>query len=340
MYKVIVDAMGGDHAPEAPVLGALKALEEDPQLQVILTGQQEVIEGILQGKEYDRERLEIRHAAEIIENEEHSPAEAIRDKKDSSMAVAMRMLKNEEADGMVSAGNTGALLAGATLIVGRIRGIQRPALSVALPAGDIPTLLLDVGANMDAKTSYLVQFARMSSIYMRKQYGLEKPRVGLLNVGTEPGKGNAQTKEAFEALSADPEICFSGNVEAREALSGRVDILVTDGFAGNVLLKTIEGTASYIVDLLKTEIYGSLRGKLGGLLLKPGMKKLKGKLDPSAVGGTPLLGIDGAVIKAHGNSRAAAFANAIGQCRAFVASGINEEIAAQIRRSEDGGSEK
>lgn len=332
MVRVVVDAMGGDNAPEAPVGGALQALEKDPLLQVVLTGSKEVLERALAGKIYDRERLTLCYTSEVIENEEHSPAEAIREKKDSSMAVAMRMVKNKEADGMVSAGNTGALLAGATLVVGRIPGVQRPVLSIELPSGDTPTLLLDVGANMDAKSSYLVQFAQMSSIYMRKQYGLKQPRVGLLNVGVEPGKGNIQSKEAFEALSQHEELCFIGNVEAREALFGRADIIVTDGFAGNVLLKSIEGTAEYIVKLLKSGIFGSLRGKLGGMMLKPVMKQLKGKMDPSAIGGTPLLGIDGAVVKAHGNSKAGAFANAIKKCSDFVASGINEEIAEHIKK--------
>lgn len=332
MYTVVVDAMGGDNAPQAPVLGALEALKEDAELRVILVGRKEEVDSVLNGQTYDTERLSFRQAEEVIQNEEHSPAEAIRDKRDSSMAVALRMVKEKEADGMVSAGNTGALLAGATLIVGRIPGVQRPALSIALPSGDTPTLLLDVGANMDAKASYLDQFARMSSIYMRKQYGVERPKVGLLNVGTEEGKGNAQAKEAYEVLKQDTELCFIGNVEAREGLSGRADIIVTDGFAGNVMLKTMEGTAEYIGKLLKSGIYGSLRGKLGGALLKPVLAQFKRKMNPSAIGGTPLLGINGAVLKAHGNSKAPAFANAISRCRDFIASGINEEIAASLRQ--------
>ncbi len=326
MIRIAVDAMGGDHAPEAPILGALEALEKDEELQIVLTGDETLIQSVLAGKSYPAARVEIRHTTQVIENEEHNPADAVRDKRDSSMVVGCSMVKSGEADGLVSAGNTGALLSGATLFTGRLKGVQRPVLSVALPAGDIPTLLLDVGANMDAKALWMVQFARMSTIYMKKYYGLESPSIGLLNVGTEPGKGNAQAKEFFDALSAEEGLNFVGNVEAREALSGRVNIIVTDAFAGNVLLKSIEGTADYIVKLLKGGIYGSLRGKLGGLLLKPVMKTLKGKLDPSAVGGTPLLGIKGAVIKAHGNSKAPAFANAVLQCRDFIRSDINADI--------------
>ncbi len=326
MITIAVDAMGGDHAPEAPVLGALEALRRDEELSVVLTGDEETIRALLKGQDYPAGRLTVRHTTQRIENEEHNPAEAVRDKRDSSMVVGCSMVKSGEVMGLVSAGNTGALLSAATLFTGRLKGVQRPVLSVALPAGDTPTLLLDVGANMDAKSLWMNQFARMSTIYMKKYYGLESPSVGLLNVGTEPGKGNAQAKEFFDELSALEGIRFIGNVEAREALSGRADIIVTDAFAGNVLLKSIEGTADYIVKLLKGGIYGSLRGKLGGLLLKPVMKTLKGKLDPSAVGGTPLLGVKGAVIKAHGNSKAAAFANAILQARDFACSDINTEI--------------
>lgn len=331
MITILVDAMGGDNAPQAPIAGALSALEKDKDLAIILTGDEATIRAQLSGKTYPADRLSIRHTTQVIENEEHNPAEAVRDKRDSSMVVGCTMVKNKEADGMVSAGNTGALLSAATLFTGRIPGVKRPVLSVALPSGDIPTMLLDVGANMDAKSEWLLQFAKMSSIYMRKRYNIESPTVGLLNVGTEPGKGNEQAKEAFEVLSAEPSINFVGNVEAREAMSGRTNIIVTDAFAGNVLLKTIEGTAGYIVTLLKDGIYGSFRGKLGGLLLKPVMKTLKGKLDPSAVGGTPLLGVNGAVLKAHGNSKADAFANAILQARDFATSNVNAEIELSLK---------
>ena len=319
-YSIAVDAMGGDHAPEAPVEGALTALGAFDDLTVTLLGDTAVIEKVLEGKEYNRDRLHILHTTQVVENEERSPADAIRRKKDSSMAVAMRMVREKKADGMVSAGNTGALLAGATLLVGRIPGILRPALSIALPTGERPTLVLDVGANMDCKPAYLVQFAQMSSIYYRAQYGVDSPRVGLLNVGAEGGKGNALTKEVYPMLREETALNFAGNVEARDLFAGAVEIAVCDGFAGNILLKTVEGAAGFILSLMKETISQSVKGKIGGLMLKPDLRDMKHKLDPSSVGGTPLLGVDGAVIKAHGNSKAAAMANAIGQCRRFSVS--------------------
>lgn len=334
-HKIVVDAMGGDYAPQAPIGGALMALEQNPELSIVLTGTKEVVEKELQGKAYDQKRLTICPTTEVVENEEHSPVEAIRKKKDSSMVVALKMIKNQEAEGFVSAGNTGAVLSGATLLVGRIRGVQRPALTVAFPTGEIPTLVLDIGANMDSKPGYLLQFARMCEIYCRKLYGVQNPKVGLLNVGVEPGKGNSLVKEVYEMLKKEPNMNFVGNVEAREVFSGDIHIVVTDGFAGNVLLKNTEGVVSFIFKKLKKEMYANLRSKIGALLLKPAFKKLKEELDPRAVGGTPMLGVDGAVIKAHGNSNDVAVANAIRQCLKFIESGVNEEIRANLQREKE-----
>lgn len=331
-YKIVVDAMGGDYAPQAPVGGALLALSQCPELSIVLTGNEEAIRKELAGKSYDAERLTIHPTTEVVENEEHSPVEAIRKKKDSSMVVALKMLKQQEVDGFVSAGNTGAVLSGATLLVGRIAGVQRPALTVALPTGELPTLVLDVGANMDSKPGYLVQFARMCQIYFRKQYGIAQPKVGLLNVGVEPGKGNALVKEVYELLKQEEDMHFIGNVEAREVMSGDVHIVVTDGFAGNVLLKNTEGVVSFILKKMKKELYSSLRTKIGALLIKPALLALKKDLDPRAVGGTPMLGVDGAVIKAHGNSNDVAIANAVRQCLTFIDSGVNDEIRAKLKK--------
>ena len=332
-YKILIDAMGGDYAPQGPVDGALLACERHPELSVVLAGRQDQIEKALEGKQYDSSRVTILHKEQVVENEEHNPAEAVRSKRDSSMMYGMMMVKNHEVDGMVSAGNTGAVLAGATLLVGRIPGVSRPALSVGLPGRKGPVFLLDVGANMDSKPAYLLQFAQMMTVYCRKQLGMDQPRVGLLNVGTEPGKGNALTKEVYELLQKEPEVNFVGNVEAREVLENAADIVVTDGFAGNILLKGLEGVARYMMTCLKEEVMSSTRNKIGGMLLKPAMKSLKGKLDPSAVGGTPLLGINGAVIKAHGNSKGEAFANAIEQCIRYLDSNVNEEIQECLARS-------
>lgn len=333
-YKIVIDAMGGDYAPQAPVSGALMALEMNPELSIVLTGTKEALEKELAGKSYDKDRLSLVYTTEVVENEEHSPVEAIRRKKDSSMVVALKMVKNKEVDGFVSAGNTGAVLSGATLLVGRIKGVQRPALTVALPSGEIPVLVLDIGANMDSKPSYLVQYAKMCEIYCRKLYGIAKPSIGLLNVGVEPGKGNALSKEVYELLMAEKEqgMNFIGNVEAREVFSGDMNIVVTDAFAGNVLLKNTEGVVAFIFKALKKAMYSNLRSKIGALLLKSALMELKSQLDPRAVGGTPLLGVDGAVIKAHGNSDDVAISSAVKQCLSFIKTEVNEEIRANLKK--------
>ena len=336
-YKIVIDAMGGDYAPQAPVSGALMALEMNPELSIVLTGTKEALEQELAGKTYDKNRLSLVYTTEVVENEEHSPVEAIRRKKDSSMVVALKMVKNKEVDGFVSAGNTGAVLSGATLLVGRIKGVQRPALTVALPSGEIPVLVLDIGANMDSKPSYLVQYAKMCEIYCRKLYGIAKPSIGLLNVGVEPGKGNALSKEVYELLMAEKEqgMNFIGNVEAREVFSGDMNIVVTDAFAGNVLLKNTEGVVSFIFKALKKAMYSNLRSKIGALLLKPALMDLKSQLDPRAVGGTPLLGVDGAVIKAHGNSNDVAISSAVKQCLSFIKTEVNEEIRVNLKKEKE-----
>ncbi|MBO6158401.1 MAG: phosphate acyltransferase PlsX [Firmicutes bacterium] len=331
--KIVIDAMGGDYAPEAPVEGALLALEKDPSLNLVLTGTKEALDRCLQGKTYDTNRLELFYATEVVENEEHSPVDAIKKKKDSSMAVGLKMVRQKQADGFISAGNTGALLAGATLLTGRIKGVQRPALALILPTGETPTLLLDVGANMDPKPAWLVQFARMASIYYQKLYGVESPSVMLMNVGVEEGKGNQLAKEAYALLKQDSGINFKGNIEAREVMNAGANIVVTEAFSGNVFLKGVEGLAGYIFASMKKSLYSSLITKIGGLLIKPALMGLKNQLDPRSVGGTPLLGVNGAVIKAHGNSRAEAFVSAIKQCSRFIDTHVNETIEEAFSKS-------
>ncbi len=335
-YTIVLDAMGGDNAPRCNVEGAILALGQDKDLKLVLTGKQDQLNKLLdecrsQGQTWDENRLAIVHTEEVIENEEHSPAEAVRAKRNSSLSVGCQMVRSGEADGMVSAGNTGAVLSGGTLLIGRIKGVQRPALTLPLPTGNPPTVMVDVGANMDAKASYLVQFARMSTIYFRELYGVEKPRVALLNVGVEEGKGTELTKEVYDLLKADEAINFIGNIEAREVLMGASDIVVCDAFAGNVFLKTVEGTAKFIMNQLKAGIKDSFKAKIGALLMKKTLKGLKNSLDPSSVGGTPLLGVKGALIKAHGNSDAIAIMNAIRQCAMFISTGVNDKIAESIR---------
>ena len=331
---IVINAMGGDYAPQAPVEGALLCLEKYPDLSIVLTGKEDAINKILSGKTYDKERLTIVNTTEVVENEEKSPVQAIRTKKDSSLVVGLRMVKDKKADGMISAGNTGSVMAGATFLVGRIKGVFRPALSVELPTGKNPTLVLDLGANMDCKPQYLVQFAQMASIYYHKLHGIENPTVALLNVGVEPTKGNQLAKEAYQALSECKTINFKGNAEAREIFEGNYNIVVTDGFAGNVMLKTTEGVASYIFTSLKKEIKSSFAAKLGALLMLKSLKKMKNSLDPRRVGGSALLGINGAVIKAHGNSRQDSFVSAMDQCLTFINNQVIGDISDALEKEE------
>lgn len=332
-YQIVIDAMGGDYAPAGTVGGALLALQKMPQISIVLTGTKEALDSQLAGKTYDRNRLSVHYTTQVVENEEESPVEAIRKKKDSSMAVGLQMVRDKQVDGFVSAGNTGALLAGATLIAGRIKGVYRPALTLAMPTGGVPTLLLDVGANMDPKPAYLVQFAEMASIYFRNLYHVDKPSVSLLNVGVEEGKGTELCKQTYDLLSKDEHISFAGNIEAREVMSGTSNIIVTDGFSGNILLKGLEGLASFVFTHLKTILTSSVKNKIGAALIYSSLKELKTTLDPRSVGGSPLLGINGAVIKAHGNSREDSIANAVEQCVEFIDTGVNAEIASIMEKA-------
>lgn len=333
-YHIAIDAMGGDYAPKAPIEGALIALEQDENIRITLLGTEEAFRQELTGKSYDKERLTLKICTEVVENDEHSPVDAVHSKKDSSMVQGLKMVRKGEADGFISAGNTGALLSGGALVAGRLKGVKRPALCLSLPTGEKPTLLLDVGANMDSKSSYLLQFARMASVYYEKLYGVKDPGVALLNVGVEPSKGNQLAKETYDLLEAAPDIHFCGNMEAREILSGDTPIVVTDGFAGNVLLKTTEGVAAYILSALKEALMSSLKTKIGALLLKSDLMDMKNELDPRRVGGCPLLGVRGALIKAHGNSRAESFVSALEQTRKFIDTGVNAEIEKRLGENE------
>jgi len=332
--RIAIDAMGGDHAPDAVVAGTLMAAREYPDTELILVGDASRIEQLIaadgRGKPAN---VQIRHASEVIEADDE-PVKAVRRKKDASMVVAGRMVKEREADAMLSGGNTGALMATGLLVVGRLPGIQRPALAPIIPTlqGD-GVLALDMGANMDASPEHLAQYALMGSIYRNKVHKIEQPRVGLLNVGTEPMKGNELTKQAFELLNQMP-IRFVGNVEARDILNGVCDVLVCDGFAGNIMLKSLEGTQKAIFTLLKQQLTSSTMGKIAGLILKPKLKVFK-KYDYREHGGAPLLGVDGLVVKSHGSSDAAAVKNAIGQARLALSNHLIEAIRAEINRNEE-----
>ncbi|SET16479.1 phosphate acyltransferase PlsX [Paenibacillus sp. NFR01] len=324
---IAIDAMGGDNAPASNVEGALAAAAEYTDTQIVLVGDEAKLTPLLTGRPSN---LTIRHASEVIEPEDE-PVKAVRRKKDSSMVVAGRMVREGEAEAMISAGNTGALMTTGLLVVGRMEGIERPALAPMIPTlDDVGVLALDLGANMDAKPQHLAQYALMGSLYRSKVHGIANPRVGLLNVGTEPGKGNELTKEAYPLLEALPGINFVGNVEARDVLTGNCDVLVCDGFAGNILLKSLEGTAGAMFSLLKQQFSKSLKTKLGAAMLMPELRGLKGKLDYKEHGGAPLLGLSGLVVKGHGSSDGNAIKNAVRQARIALKADLVASISKEI----------
>ncbi|MED1469566.1 phosphate acyltransferase PlsX [Bacillus salipaludis] len=315
--KLAIDAMGGDHAPKEIVLGAIKAVQEFSDIHITLVGDESKIKEYLTG----HERISILHTTEVILGTDE-PVRAVRRKKDASMVLAAKQVAEGNADACISAGNTGALMAAGLFVVGRIDGIDRPALSPTLPTiGGEGFLLLDVGANADAKPEHLVQYAIMGSIYSEKVRGIAKPRVGLLNIGAEEKKGNELTKASFELLKKT-NINFIGNVEARDLLEGAADVVVTDGFTGNMVLKTIEGTALSMMKMLKTALMSSLTSKLAAAVLKPNLYSLKSKLDYSEYGGAALFGLKAPVIKAHGSSNAQAVFSAIRQTREMAGNDV------------------
>jgi len=326
--KIIIDAMGGDFAPEQPVLGALEALKEY-DAEIILVGDETKIREIAEHHQLsmDNERLSIVHTEEFITMED-APLSVIRQKHGSSMSIGLRMLAEGKGDAFISAGNTGALHAGSSLIVRRIKGIKRSAIASVLPCAN-PTLLIDSGANIEVDAAQLHQFAVMGSIYMNKQFGVEDPRVGLLNNGTESTKGTKLQLEAYDRLTGDDTINFVGNVEAKQVPYGVCDVLVTDGFTGNILLKSIEGTASYLMKQIKGLYTRNALTKLSALPLKDGIKQLKSSFDASEYGGAPLLGLSKPVIKAHGSSDATAIKNAVRQAIRFINTEIIVEIVLQ-----------
>ena len=325
--KIIFDAMGGDNAPEEIVKGALQARKE-LGVEIVLVGQKEAIEAVLPAGE----TAEIVDAREIVTMDD-DPSTATRRKKDSSMAVALRMLKDGEGDAVLSAGSTGALLTGATLTVKRIRGIRRAALAPVIPNGGASCMLIDCGANAECTPEYLLQFAYMGSFYMQRMAGLNQPRVGLLCNGTEEHKGDDLRHATYPLLRAAHEqgrINFIGNVEASQIFKNEVDVLVTDGFTGNILLKGLEGTLKFMLATLKTMFKKNPKNMLAALMIKSEFSGLKQELDPNAVGGTPLLGISKPVIKAHGSSKAEAIVSAARQTRTFVKSGLITAITENI----------
>ena len=330
--KIIVDAMGGDNAPMALVEGAVNAKREFG-IELVLVGQEEAVRGCLAKCGAENEPgITLVNAAEVIDMHD-DPAMAVRRKKDSSMAVALNLLRDGGGDAVVSAGSTGALLTGATLTVKRIKGIRRAAMAPVLPNGDKGVVLIDCGANVECNAEYLLQFAYMGSFYSKRILGCDDPRVGLLNNGSEDTKGTPLCKETYALLSEAAQagrLNFIGNVEGTDVFSGKVDVIVTDGFTGNILLKSVEGTAKFLMKNLKSAMTGSLKAKLGALLVKSKLAGLKKLLDVNEVGGTAFIGITKPVIKAHGSSDARAVRSAVRQAIAFVNAGVTEEIVENI----------
>lgn len=330
--KIVLDVMGGDNAPIETVKGAILALEEIKRLEMILVGKQDLIEQELKKYSYEKNRIEIVHTDEFIAmDEKESPAVAVRKKKDASVNVALSLVKEGKAYGAVSAGNTGALMSASLLKLGRIKGVARPAITTVLPAEGGNVVLLDAGANADCKPEYLAQFAMMASFYAKKLLKKDNPRVGLLNIGEEQGKGNELTAAAYELIKELPNINFIGNIESRELMSGNVDVVVTDGFTGNVVLKTCEGVASFVMKIIKDEIKSSILSTIAAMFLIPMFKRIKKKMDYSEYGGALFLGLNGISIKSHGSSDSKAIKNGIKVAYFFAENNFVPELEAIMK---------
>ena len=323
--KVALDAMGGDNAPHEIIKGAMDAIGKRKDIKVFLVGQEDVIKKELENYTYEAEQVEVVNATEVIETAE-PPVMAIRRKKDSSIVVAMNMVKKGEADAFVSAGSSGAILVGGQLIVGRIKGVERPPLAPLIPTDKGVSLLIDCGANVDARSSHLVQFAKIGSIYMENVMGIKNPRVAIVNIGAEEEKGNALVKETFPLLKACEDINFIGSIETRDIPYGMADVIVCEAFVGNVILKLYEGVGAVLIKKVKAGMMTTLRSKIGALLVKPALKSTLKSFDASEHGGAPLLGLNGLVVKTHGSSKAQEVSNSIIQCVTFKEQRINEKI--------------
>jgi glycerol-3-phosphate acyltransferase PlsX len=316
--------MGGDNAPVSTVKGCIEAIKISSGFTVVLIGNSEKINSILSSEIYDKDRIEIVHTSEIIECDD-VPTTSIREKKDSSMVVGFQMLKDKLGDAFISAGNSGALMVGAHLILGRIKGVNRPALAAVIPSDRGGCLILDVGLNTMAKPLNIFQFAQMGSIYYSELFDKKNPEIGLINVGTEEGKGSETVKAAFDLLKAS-DLNFIGNIESKEIFFNRCDIAVCDGFTGNVMLKTIEGTAKYVFSKIRLLLNGKIANKLAGLILKNDLRKFRGTMDADENGGAPLLGVNGLVIKSHGNSKDTTIKNVILKTAILAEKGFQEKL--------------
>jgi len=332
--NVAVDAMGGDNAPVEIVKGAIDAVNESSHVKVYLAGQEALINRELAKYTYNKEQVEVVPASEVIETAE-PPVMAIRKKKDSSIVKALYLVKDGTCDAYVSAGSTGATLVGGQVIVGRIKGVERPPLAPLIPTADGCALLIDCGANVDARPSHLVQFAKMGSVYMESVMGVKNPKVGIVNIGAEEEKGNALVKETYPLLKNCPDINFIGSIEARDIPSGQADVIVCEAFVGNVILKMYEGVGGTLIKKVKEGMMTSFRSKIGALLVKPALKKTLKAFDLEQYGGAPMLGLNGLVVKTHGSSSAIEIKNSILQCITFTEQNINQKIKEKITMEEN-----
>ena len=335
MTRVALDAMGGDNAPVEMVKGAVDAVNKEQNVTVLLVGIEEIVREELGKYSYDKERIQVVGATEVIETAE-PPVNAIRKKKDSSIVVGMKLVKKGEADAFVSAGSSGAILVGGQTLVGRIKGIERPPLAPLIPTAKGVSLLIDCGANVDARPSHLVQFAKMGSIYMEHVVGVENPKVAIVNIGAEEEKGNALVKETFPLLKEQTDINFTGSIEARNIPYGDADVIVSEAFAGNIILKLYEGLGAVLVSKIKDGMMTSTRSKLGALLVKPALKETLKAFDATEYGGAPLLGLKGLVVKAHGSSKANEIKNSLIQCIAFSKEDICGKIQENMKQEKKG----
>ena len=331
--KIVVDGMGGDRGSEEILKGISLALNEIPDIHIIVVGKEELLKKIIKKLNIDNNRFEVVNATETIEMDD-DPVQAVRQKKDSSLNVGLELVKNGIGDAFVSAGNTGAHISASQLKLRRIKGILRPAIATVFPSKKGNFVFMDMGANADTKAEFINQFAIMGSEFAKDILKKEKPTVGLLNIGSEEGKGNEVTREAFNLLKENSSINFIGNIESRDMMDGKVDVIVTDGFTGNMVLKTSEGVAKFIFETLKEEIMKSFLAKIGFIFMKKALKKMKNKLDSSEYGGALFLGLNGISIKAHGNSDAIAFKNAIKVADKFAKNKFVEKLSTTFEEKE------
>ena len=330
-YKVSValDAMGGDNAPGQIVKGAVDAVNIDNGIFVYLVGRQELIKEELSKYTYNKEQIEVVDARDVIETGE-APVMAVRRKKDSSLVKALTMVKEKKADAFVSAGSSGAILVGGQVIVGRLKGVERPPMAPLIPTAKGVSLIVDSGANVDSRETFLVQWAKMGSIYMENVLGIKNPKVAIVNVGVEEEKGNQLVKEAYPMLKECKDINFVGSIEARDIPNGNADVIVCDAFVGNVILKLYEGLGKTLIGKVKGAMMSSLKTKIGALLIKGALKDTMKSFDATEYGGAPLIGLNGLVVKTHGNAKAKEIKNSLIQCKKFKESNISGKIMESI----------